>query len=99
MIRLQALWQDRLEGCPNAPLLRYVKAVKRGTNWSHIFDVVSGNIEPRMEDRAFYDWLLVAEPENKPDSLGHVPPEIYFDDLAGKYPFNIFFVDVLVAIN
>ncbi|KIM22774.1 hypothetical protein M408DRAFT_279472 [Serendipita vermifera MAFF 305830] len=81
VLRLQELWQNRLDGCPNAPLLRYVGAEKRGATWENIFDIVSGALEPPVEERAFHDWLLVEEPEGPSDHL-KVPPEIYFDDLS-----------------
>lgn len=84
MIRLQRLWQDRLDGCPNAPLLRYVGAEKTGGVWHNVFDIVSGIIEPPAENREFYDWLLVAESDNSLDRM-KVPPEIYFDDLSCEY--------------
>jgi hypothetical protein len=58
-----------------------VGAEKKGTGWQNVFDIVSGTIEPPVEDRAFYDWLLVAEPDNALDQM-NVPPEIYFDDLS-----------------
>jgi hypothetical protein len=87
---LQALWQDRLEGCPNAPLLRYVGAERKGTSWRNIFEIVSGTIEPPVEDREFYDWLLVAEPEDPSDQM-RVPPEIYFDDLSCEHLLPLFF--------
>ncbi|CCA67835.1 hypothetical protein PIIN_01659 [Serendipita indica DSM 11827] len=77
VLRLQELWQERLDGCPNAPILRYVRAEKRGTLWLQIFDVVSGVLEAPVEERPFYDWLLV------PDDAGDgVPPEVHFDDLS-----------------
>lgn len=82
VLQLQALWQDRLDGFPNAPLLRYVGVEKKGSSWPHVFDIISGSVEPPVEDRAFYDYLLVAEPD-QPDSET-VPPEIYFDDLSCK---------------
>ena len=46
-----------------------------------MFDIISGNMEPPVEDRAFYDWLLVGEPDASLDEVT-VPPEIYFDDLS-----------------
>jgi hypothetical protein len=45
---------------------------------------VSGTIEPPVEDREFYDWLLVADPEDPSDQM-KVPPEIYFDDLSREH--------------
>ncbi|PVG00252.1 P-loop containing nucleoside triphosphate hydrolase protein [Serendipita vermifera] len=75
---LQALWRDRLDGCPNAPLLRYVGAEKHDDKWFNIFDLMSGTVEAPVEDRKFYNWLLVAEPDPNQDI---VPPEIYFDDI------------------
>ncbi|KAG8807151.1 hypothetical protein FRC19_006835, partial [Serendipita sp. 401] len=80
VLRLDALWQDRLDGCPNAPVLRYLGAEKKGSTWYQIFDIISGTLEPRVEDRAFYDWILV--PETDPSKQNVVPPEVYFDDLG-----------------
>jgi hypothetical protein len=84
---LQKLWHDRLDGCPNAPLLRYVSTEKKGTEWHNVFDIVSGTIEPPVEDRKFFEWLLVAEPDDSSDQM-KVPPEIYFDDLSCEHPFS-----------
>ncbi|KAG8771648.1 hypothetical protein FRC16_005878, partial [Serendipita sp. 398] len=80
LLRLDALWQDRLDGCPNAPVLRYLGAEKKGSTWYQIFDIISGTLEPRVEDRAFYDWILV--PEMDPPRQNAIPPEVYFDDLS-----------------
>ncbi|KAG8809269.1 hypothetical protein FRC19_005339, partial [Serendipita sp. 401] len=80
LLRLDALWQDRLDGCPNAPVLRYLGAEKKGSTWYQIFDIISGTLEPRVEDRAFYDWILV--PEMDLPRQNAVPPEVYFDDLS-----------------
>jgi hypothetical protein len=65
-------------------LLRYVGAEKKGAAWYNVFDVVAGTVEPPVEDRAFYDWLLVADSEESSDQM-NVPPEIYFDDLSCSY--------------
>ncbi|KAG8798086.1 hypothetical protein FRC17_007565, partial [Serendipita sp. 399] len=80
VLRLDGLWQDRLDGCPNAPVLRYVGAEKKNGAWYQVFDIVSGTLEPRVEDRAFYDWILV--PDTDPSKQDVVPSEIYFDDLS-----------------
>jgi hypothetical protein len=80
--RLQGLWQNRLDGCPNAPLLRYVGAEKHEDTWFNIFDLISGTVEAPIEERKFFDWLLVAEPD--PSDQDNVPAEIYFDDISGE---------------
>lgn len=82
VVRLQSFWQDRLDGCPNAPLLKYVGPEKKESKWYHRFDIISGALEPKSDDRTYYDWLLVASPEESSPSTD-VPPEIYFDDLPG----------------
>lgn len=56
---------------------------KKGKSWHHIFDIISGTVENPVEDRSFYDQLLVAESDSE-----SVPPEIYFDDLSCKRFFN-----------
>ncbi|CAG8781485.1 14717_t:CDS:2, partial [Acaulospora colombiana] len=67
LFMLQSLWQDRLDGCPNAPLLRYVGAEKHGEEWFNIFEVISGTIDAPVQERKYYDWLLVAEPDPDED--------------------------------
>ena len=71
-----------MEGCPNAPLLRYTRSRKLANGkWEHLFTIVSGTLEPRLDDRAYYDWILVPENGEAAQKDENVAPEIFFHDL------------------
>lgn len=76
------MWNDRLEGCPNAPLLRYNRSQKQtNRKWQHLFDIASGSLEQRPGDRPYYDWILVPEKGEAAQIDEEVAPEIFLDDL------------------
>jgi hypothetical protein len=75
LARLSELWQARIDGCPDAPLLTY-----QGTdeNHEHSFILESGNVDAQRE-RPLYSFLLVQEGF---EEVTIIPPEVHFDDLG-----------------
>ena len=90
------MWNDRLEGCPDAPLLRYNRSQKQADGkCDHFFTIVSGNLEPRQDDRSYYDWMLVPENGETTKNDEDVTPEIFFDDLLRTSPSPSILVQIL----
>ena len=82
LLKLQELWDTRIEGCPDAPLLMYCSITDSATGGNqnnygstaqhHHFELLSGNLEVASEsdrDRAFFDYILVEvdDEDNKSD--------------------------------
>ena len=93
LAKLTDLWQSRIDGCPEVPILEYHGA-RHGTD--HEFRLVSGAVEvpPTDRDMAFYDKLLVLD-TNSSTSEGYdsIPAEALFDDLGVSglvFPLNGF---------
>lgn len=89
LTRLSELWQSRIDGCPNSPVLLY-----EHTNAEHIhtFILESGSVDTPQE-RTFFNFLLTEdkEPLGTGDEFAGVPLEALFDDvsLCGAYfPLN-----------
>lgn len=80
------LWNTRIDGCPDAPILQYIGPGK--TTGIYEFKLLSGAIDASTDKtRSFFSYLLVE------DSADHtsLPPEALFDDLplAGQmFPLN-----------
>lgn len=65
-------------------MLRYNRSQKQANGkWHHLFTIVSGTLDPRLDDRPYYDWILV--PEITKNDEG-VAPEIFFHDLLRTSP-------------
>ncbi|KAG6902770.1 hypothetical protein C0995_011918 [Termitomyces sp. Mi166 len=85
LTKLGELWRARIEGCPDAPVLEYVRANLgvEGTNTlEHIFRLVSGTLDMPTTDKntSMYDKIIVLDED---DDLGEdIPVEALFDDLA-----------------
>ena len=76
-----------MEGCPNAPILRYNRPQKRADGvWERLFTIVSGTLEPHPDDRPGYDWILVPQTGETAQKDEDVAPEIFFDDLLRTLP-------------
>ncbi|KAF9529718.1 hypothetical protein CPB83DRAFT_868907 [Crepidotus variabilis] len=96
LAKLTELWQSRIDGCPEAPSLKYVgtKTGRQGTE--HVFRIISGTVDvPAADkDRAFYDKLLVLdslESLTDEDAADKLPVEALFDDLGVSglvFPLN-----------
>lgn len=94
LTKLQELWRNRAEGCPDAPVLEYVQTVDRtdqdgsGTVEYRQFKVSSGLIEPPTEkERTMFDYILTPDC----DGSDELPVEMYFDDLLFNglvFPLN-----------
>ncbi|KAG6850866.1 hypothetical protein H0H93_007484 [Arthromyces matolae] len=91
LTRLYELWRTRIEGCPDAPVLEYVREAKKDGVRVHVFRLISGTLDVTMTDKnlSMYDKILVPDEE---DNLGNdIPVEALFDDLAVSgvmFPLN-----------
>jgi hypothetical protein len=81
LLKLQELWDSRIEGCPDAPLLVY-RSTRTDTSggsrdnskvtvYLHYFDLLAGNLDAAPErdrDRAYFDYILVKEDDKNDHS-------------------------------
>lgn len=80
LTRLQELWLNRRDNCPDAVMLRYSYSRQEDGSLVHVFDLEDGSVDTVAErEFGFYEWLLV---EDSGPSDARIPPENYFDDLA-----------------
>jgi hypothetical protein len=84
LTRLAELWQSRIDGCPDAPVLEYAGANPDGT---HAFHLLSGMVDaPAEKTRSFYDYLLVEDVDSYADAASResssIPVEALFNDLS-----------------
>ncbi|KDQ50871.1 hypothetical protein JAAARDRAFT_211450 [Jaapia argillacea MUCL 33604] len=93
--RLTDLWQARIDGCPDAPILEYTTTRNSYGKTLHSFALISGSLEvPADKDRAFFDYILVEDLDSSPTDTksalhgnldapmeNDVPLEALFDDL------------------
>ncbi|TDL18051.1 P-loop containing nucleoside triphosphate hydrolase protein [Rickenella mellea] len=85
LTKLAELWQARIDGCPDAPLLEYQftnRTVDGG--YIHSFTLLSGAIDlPSDKERSFFDFILT-EDKVLPAAENQfgVPVESLFDDLS-----------------
>ncbi|KAL5483134.1 hypothetical protein ACEPAI_8363 [Sanghuangporus weigelae] len=80
LARLTALWQDRLEGCLEAPRLEYKYSNRLQDNTClHYFALSSGYVDFSSDkEKSFFGYLLTEDV----DSDLELPVEPLFDDLA-----------------
>ncbi|KAF8584284.1 hypothetical protein K439DRAFT_1616799 [Ramaria rubella] len=95
LLKLQGLWDARIDGCPETPLLATQTTVEnnngsesKGAVLLHNFDLIAGSLEvapERDRDRGFFDYILVEESDENSanESIGdtHLPLEALFNDL------------------
>ncbi|KAF9446524.1 hypothetical protein P691DRAFT_673387 [Macrolepiota fuliginosa MF-IS2] len=92
LAKLTELWNSRIDGCPDAPVLEFQNTKPGSKGAEHVFRVISGILDASPDrDQPFYDKLLVMDvtPENDMDST--IPVEALFDDLAVSgyvFPLN-----------
>ncbi|EJD07958.1 uncharacterized protein FOMMEDRAFT_73019 [Fomitiporia mediterranea MF3/22] len=86
LAKLNTLWQDRIEGCVEAPRLKYKFTNRMSDNsYLHYLTLESGYVDLSSErDRTYYDYILTEDV----DSDQELPIEALFDDLA---VFNLMF--------
>ncbi|KAL5512604.1 hypothetical protein ACEPAG_3257 [Sanghuangporus baumii] len=86
LARLTTLWQDRLEGCLEAPRLDYKYTNRLQDNtYLHYFALSSGYVDFSSDkEKSFFGYLLTEDV----DSDLELPAESLFDDLA---VFNLIF--------
>jgi len=94
LTKLTELWNSRIDGCPDAPVLEF-RSVKQGVRGiEYTFKLVSGALDMSPDrEQPFYDKLLVKDAVPEGDSEGTVPVEALFDDLAVSgyvFPLNRF---------
>lgn len=92
MAKLTELWNSRIDGCPDAPILEF-RDTKPGTKGTeHTFRLISGVLDvPPDRDHPFYDKLLVKDVRCEGQVDGVIPIEALFDDLAVSgyvFPLN-----------
>jgi hypothetical protein len=70
LTKLNALWQSRIDACPEAPTLEFCTMVKGQNGPEYIFRLISGAIDVPSTDRdySFYDKLLVLDIDNEEGS-------------------------------
>ncbi|KAH7875454.1 uncharacterized protein C8R40DRAFT_1160716 [Lentinula edodes] len=94
LTRLSELWQSRIDGCPEAPILQYHSTQQGSKRLEHSFILLSGNLDMTAsdKDRTFFDYLLVEDRDcDDFESDAHIPVEALFDDLAVSglvFPLN-----------
>jgi hypothetical protein len=101
LLKLQELWDRRIEGCPDAPLLVYRSTTVNSDSGKgdesksaaqlHHFDLIAGNLEAaeREGDRAFFDYILVMEDDENDQSD---KPKV-----ASHLPLEALFDDLCVS--
>jgi hypothetical protein len=87
LARLSELWRNRIDGCPNAPVLEYVGSA--GPNSQHVFKLISGMVDTagNADGRMYFDYLLVEDTDPFPSEADgaqdtSVPAEALFYDLS-----------------
>lgn len=75
--------------------MEFQKAVPGAKGLEYVFVLISGVLDiqggEKDKDRAFYDYLLVADDTATSESVTHIPPEALFDDLGVSglvFPLN-----------
>jgi hypothetical protein len=77
------LWNSRINGCPDAPVLEFRSRTTGSQGSEYIFKLVSGILDmPPDKDHPFYDKLLVKDSTSESEMVGTIPVEALFDDLA-----------------
>ena len=92
------MWQSRIDGSPEAPILQYRRARPGDGGTDHEFRLLFGAVEvpPTDRDMAIYDKLLVLDTTNSSTfegSYDSIPAEALFDDLGISglvFPLNRF---------
>lgn len=96
LAKLTELWQSRINGCLDAPILQYNNSGSASALNSHSFNLISGALDmPTDKDRTFFDYLLTedgddAAASNDSDQFS-LPVEALFDDLGVSslvFPLN-----------
>ncbi|KAH8115406.1 hypothetical protein DFH11DRAFT_1759716 [Phellopilus nigrolimitatus] len=84
LAKLNNLWQDRIDGCVDAPRLEYLFTNRMPDNsYIHYFSLCSGYVDlPSDKERTFYGYILTEDEDSD------LPVEALFDDLA---VFNLVF--------
>jgi len=94
LAKLTELWNSRIDGCPDAPVLEFRSAKQGSRGIEYAFKLVSGVLDiPPDREQPFYDKLLVKDVISESDPEGSIPVEALFDDLAVSgyiFPLNRF---------
>ncbi|KAF9486004.1 hypothetical protein BDN70DRAFT_902787 [Pholiota conissans] len=96
LAKLTALWRSRIDGCPDAPTLKYCGTTQGFHGPEYIFNLLSGEVDAPAADKeyAFYDKLLVLDagkPIDGDTNYEDLPVETLFDDLGVSglmFPLN-----------
>ena len=92
---MNELWQSRIDGCPDAPILAYKYTSKLADGkYLHTFELVSGSVDaPNDKERSYFEYILcedriygasLSDPSDEPG----LPVEALFNDLL---VFNLMF--------
>ncbi|PPQ79589.1 hypothetical protein CVT26_015431, partial [Gymnopilus dilepis] len=84
LAKLTELWQSRIDGCPDAPVLQYHDIVQGPHGLEYVFRLISGVVDVPASDRdyPFFDKLLVPELQGSDFDGDAIPVEALFDDLG-----------------
>ncbi|KAF5355004.1 hypothetical protein D9756_005484 [Leucocoprinus leucothites] len=92
LTKLTELWNSRIDGCPDAPVLEFRSAKQGARGIEYTFKLVSGILDmPPDKEHPFYDKLLVKDVTLEGRVEDTVPVEALFDDLAVSgcvFPLN-----------
>ncbi|KAG6813299.1 hypothetical protein H0H92_012454 [Tricholoma furcatifolium] len=93
LAKLNELWRARIEGCPDAPVLKYLSPRLGARGMEHVFQLESGTLDMPTTDKntAMYDKIIVPDEDSDPLAGDEVPVEALFDDLAVSglvFPLN-----------
>ncbi|PPQ97622.1 hypothetical protein CVT26_002553 [Gymnopilus dilepis] len=91
LAKLAELWQPRIDGCPDAPVLQYDGANHDPHGTELVFRLLSGTVDSPAPE-TFFDKLLVRSPPRLSCDDEDIPVEALFDDLSVSglvFPLNI----------
>ncbi|PPQ97003.1 hypothetical protein CVT26_006447 [Gymnopilus dilepis] len=91
LAKLTELWQERMKGCPEAPVLQYHTVIRRSDGLHYFFRLLEGIVETSAADFPLFDKLLVRDTSDREDCSDDIPVEALLDDLALSsvvLPFN-----------
>ncbi|PPQ75118.1 hypothetical protein CVT26_008296 [Gymnopilus dilepis] len=82
--KLSELWQSRIDGCPDAPVLQFQDVAQGPSGVELVFRLISGIVDVPRRDRVcpLFDKLLVPETARSAYDDDSLPVEILFDDLG-----------------
>ncbi|KAL0060392.1 hypothetical protein AAF712_012843 [Marasmius tenuissimus] len=82
LAKLSELWNSRVDGCPDAPVVEYRSTRNTGDGAEYVFHLKSGSLDAFStfeKDKHFFRYIMVPDDT---EEVNELPPEILFDDLG-----------------